>query len=293
MMNTTILEHRAKAFDYLFDAVVVTDVKGTIIDWNKGAERLYGYARAEVIGQPVKILHVPEDRDKITEEVITSVGAFGKWNGEIRMLHKNGEVGWIESMCVPIYDDDNNMIGALGVNRDITERIQETQRLHQLAHYDQLTHIPNRYLLLDRITHLIERSQRYNRKFALLYIDLDEFKTINDTKGHVFGDQLLQEAALRLSQSVRQSDTLARIGGDEFALILEDLSSQNDICKMAESLINALKPPFFLDNEEFSIGCSIGIAIYPDNGTSTTELLSASDTAMYKAKHLGRGTYQF
>jgi len=293
MTKTTLLEQRAKAFDYLFDAVVVTDMQGTITDWNKGAERLYGYPREEVLGQPVNILHVPEDREKITEEVISAVGEFGKWSGEIRMLHKNGQVGWIESMCVPIYDDDNNMIGALGVNRDITDRVNETRRLQHLAHYDQLTSIPNRYLLLDRITHLIAQSQRTNSKFALLYIDLDNFKTINDTKGHVIGDQLLQEAALRLTRSVRHSDTLARIGGDEFALILENLSSQHDISKMAESLINALKPPFILDNEEFTISCSIGIAIYPDSGTTTTELISASDTAMYKAKHLGRGTYRF
>ncbi len=293
MTKTTLLEQRAKAFDYLFDAVVVTDIKGTITDWNKGAERLYGYTRDEVLGQPVNILHVPEDREKITEEVISAVGEFGKWSGEIKMLHKNGQVGWIESMCVPIYDDNNNMIGALGVNRDITDRVNETKRLQHLAHYDQLTSIPNRYLLLDRITHLIAQSQRTNSKFALLYIDLDKFKIINDTKGHVIGDQLLQEAALRLTRSVRQSDTLARIGGDEFALILENLSSKQDISKMAESLINALKPPFILDNEEFTISCSIGIAIYPDSGTTTTELISASDTAMYKAKHLGRGIYQF
>jgi PAS domain S-box-containing protein len=114
-MNSKILEQRAKAFDYLFDAVVVTDLVGTIIDWNKGAESLYGYTREEGLGQPVNILQVPEESDRITEEVISTVDKFGKWTGEIRMLHKGGHIGWVESMCVPIYDDNEQMIGALGI----------------------------------------------------------------------------------------------------------------------------------------------------------------------------------
>ena len=292
-MNPKILQQRAKAFDYLFDAVVVTDLKGTIIDWNKGAELLYGYTREEALGQPVNILHVPEDSDKITEEVISTVNKSGKWTGEIRMLHKDGHIGWIESMCVPIYDDNEQMIGALGINRDITERIKEVERLHRLAHYDQLTGIPNRCLLRDRVSHLMAQSQRHKNKFALLYIDLDRFKAINDAKGHEVGDQLLQEAASRLEQCIRHSDTIARIGGDEFALVLENLSSKEDITQMAEALIKILEKPFILDGEEWYISCSIGIAIYPDNAETTVDLFSAADAAMYKAKHKGRATYEF
>ena len=195
-MNTNILNQRAKAFDYLFDAVVVTDLQGIIIDWNNGSEALYGYSKDEAIGQPVSILHVPEDTDHITSEVILAVEKSGKWTGEVRMLHKDGHIGWIESMCIPIYDDDKQMIGALGINRDITERVRETERLNHLAHYDQLTKIPNRYLLLDRVTHLIAQSQRSGNTFSLLYIDLDNFKIINDAKGHSYGDQVLAQAPL-------------------------------------------------------------------------------------------------
>ncbi len=287
-MNSNIIEQRAKAFDYLFDAVVVTDLKGIIIDWNKGSEALYGYTKEEAIGQPVNMLHVPDDTEHITTEVISSIEKYGKWSGEIRMLCKDGYIGWIESMCVPIYDDSNQMVGALGVNRDITDRILEAERLHHLAHYDQLTKIPNRYLLLDRVTHLIEQSKRNTANFALLYIDLDKFKIINDTKGHAFGDQVLIEVALRLKQSVRNSDTIARIGGDEFVLLLENITNKNAVTQIVETLNKTLNRIFHINDEGFEIRCSIGVAIYPDQGTTTDTLLAVADKAMYKAKQGGR-----
>jgi len=283
-MNSDILKQRAKAFDYLFDAVVVTDLQGIITDWNKGSEVLYGYSKDEAIGQPVNILHVSEDTDQITSEVISAVEKFGKWSGEIRMLHKNGSVGWVESMCVPIYDSNKQMTGALGVNRNISDRIKETERLEHLAHYDHLTRIPNRYLLLDRVEHLIAQSERIKSNFALLYIDLDKFKTINDSKGHAFGDQVLIETALRLKQSIRNSDTVARIGGDEFVLLLENISNKNDVSVMTETIAKALSKEFIINDEKFEISCSIGVAIYPDDGTTTDTLLTTADVAMYKAK---------
>jgi diguanylate cyclase (GGDEF)-like protein/PAS domain S-box-containing protein len=290
-MNPNILKQRAKAFDYLFDAVVVTDLQGIIVDWNKGSQTLYGYSKEEAIGQPVNILHVPEDSDHITSEVIAAVEKSGKWSGEVRMLHKDGHIGWIESMCVPIYDDNKQMVGALGVNRDITERIKESERLEHLAHYDQLTNIPNRYLLLDRVSHLIAQSERNDSGFALLYIDLDKFKSINDSKGHAFGDQVLIETALRLKQSIRNSDTIARIGGDEFVLLLEKTSNKDAVKAMVETLSKALNKAFIINDEEFTISCSIGVAIYPDEGTTTDTLLAVADKAMYKAKHKRRDNY--
>ena len=290
-MDLNILKQRAKAFDYLFDAVVVTDLQGIITDWNTGSETLYGYSKEEAIGQPVNILHVPEDAEHITSEVISAVEKLGKWSGEVRMLHKDGHIGWIESMCVPIYDEYNQIVGALGINRDITDRIKESKRLNYLAHYDHLTNVPNRYLLFDRITHLITQSERNKSTFTLLYIDLDNFKTINDTKGHAFGDQVLSETALRLKQSIRNSDTIARIGGDEFVVILEKTSNKNDVSVMVEALIKSLNKVFVVNGEEFKISCSIGVALYPDGGTTTDALLAAADKAMYKVKHKKRGSY--
>lgn len=292
-MDLDTLKQRAKAFDYLFDAVVVTDLAGIIIDWNRGSEELYGYTKEEAIGQTVSILHVPEDFEHVTAEVISAVEQSGKWTGEVKMLHKDGHIGWIESMCVPIFDDNNQMIGALGINRDITDRIKETERLAHLAHYDNLTKIPNRYLLLERISHLITQSERNDNNFSLLYIDLDKFKTINDTKGHAFGDQILKETASRILQTIRHSDTIARIGGDEFVLLLENTSDKNIIMSISEAIIETLNRAFFVNNEVVHISCSIGVSIYPEDGVTTDALLAKADRAMYKAKEGGRGTYEF
>ncbi|MDX1348103.1 MAG: sensor domain-containing diguanylate cyclase [Thiomicrorhabdus chilensis] len=283
-MNLDILKQRAKAFDYLFDAVVVTDLQGIITDWNKGSEDLYGYSKDEAIGQCVNILHVPEDSERITFEVISAVEKFGKWSGEIRMLHKNGDIGWIESMCVPIYGSDEQMVGALGINRDITNRIKETERLEQLAHYDYLTKVPNRFLLLERLKHLISQSERSKSHFALLFIDLDDFKVINDTKGHVFGDLVLIEAATRLKKTLRHSDTVARIGGDEFVLLLENVADKNNVSKMIQTINKALNREFIINNERIEINCSIGFAFYPEDGTTTDSLFTTADVNMYKAK---------
>jgi len=283
-MDINTLKQRAKAFDYLFDAVVVTDLQGVIIDWNTGSEQLYGYSKEEAIGQPVCILHVPDDSEHITAEVISAVEKFGKWSGEVRMLHKDGHIGWIESMCIPFFDENDQMIGALGINRDITDRKKEAERLSYLAHYDYLTNIPNRYLLLDRITHLIAQSERSENTFALLYIDVDKFKIINDTKGHAFGDQVLKETAARLKGSVRNSDTVARIGGDEFVVLLEKISDESDVLKMIEALTDSLNKPLIVQNEELEIRCSIGAALYPNDGNTTDALLAAADKAMYKTK---------
>ena len=176
------------------------------------------------------------------------------------------------------------MVGALGVNRDITDRINETERLEHLAHFDHLTKIPNRYLLFDRVEHLIAQSERNKSRFALLYIDLDKFKTINDTKGHSFGDQVLKETAIRLKQSIRNSDTVARIGGDEFVILLEKITTKNDISIVLETLKGAFKKAFVVNDKNIDVCCSIGVAIYPNEGTNMDTLLATADKDMYKTK---------
>ncbi|MFC6755121.1 diguanylate cyclase domain-containing protein, partial [Halorubrum tibetense] len=280
-------------FDYLFDAVVVTDTNGVIVDWNAGSEALYGYTKSEAVGQAVSILHVPEDSAQLTAQVIAAVARDGKWTGEIRMLRKDGHIGWIESMCVPIFDDDGSMVGALGINRDISDRKAEQERLSHLAHFDQLTNIPNRYLLLDRVSHLIEQSKRSHKSFTLLFIDLDKFKSINDTRGHGFGDQVLREFAARIKSCIRASDTVARIGGDEFVILLEDASGKTNVSKVTEALIEAVDKPFHITGQQFQMSCSIGVANYPGDGRSTDELLAVADRAMYRAKKKSCSSYEF
>ena len=284
-MNTEQLKLRAKAFDYLFDAVVVTDTQGTIIDWNSGSEKLYGYSEQEAIGQPVNILHVPEDSDHITTEVLAAVAKDGKWTGEIRMLRKDGSIGWIESMCIPMFDDNNEMIGALGINRDISDRISEIEQLRHRAKFDQLTNIANRYALIDRIDHLIDQYDRNQTAFSLLFVDLDKFKSINDTYGHTFGDSVLKEVANRISTSIRKSDMVARIGGDEFILLLENTHKHSDIQASIEHLKKDLSEEMIINGQSLMVECSIGYATFPTNGTTSDKLLSHADKGMYSTKH--------
>ncbi len=275
---------RAKAFNYLFDAIVVTDTQGIITDWNKGSELLYGYSEEEAIGQAVSILHVPDDVDRITREVLAAVEESGSWTGEIRMLHKNGSIGWIESACIPILNDAEEMIGALGINRDISDRIYETERLRQMAQYDFLTQLPNRFLLLHRIAHLINQYERNQHAFTLLYVDLDRFKLINDTHGHSFGDNVLKEVADRISDCIRKSDMVARIGGDEFVILLENTFKNLDISQVINNISTALHETINIDQISINISGSIGYATYPMNGNNSDELLSHADFKMYKNK---------
>ena len=284
ILNPDQLLLRAKAFDYLFDAVVVTDAQGIITDWNSGSEELYGYSENEAVGQSVSMLHVPEDTDHITAEVLEAVAANGKWTGEVRMLRKDGSIGWIESMCIPIIDDKQTMIGALGINRDITQRIIETEQLRYRARFDHLTNIANRFSLIDRINHLIDQYDRNNHPFSLLFFDLNDFKIINDNYGHSSGDLVLKEVANRISQSIRKSDMVARIGGDEFILLLENTHCKSDIQTTIESLSKDLKKDIIINNHTINIQCSIGFATFPENGKNSDELLSHADRGMYAAK---------
>jgi len=283
-MDNKLLEQRARAFDYIFDAVVVTDMSGIIIDWNPGSERLYGYTRDEAIGRPVNILHVPEDSDHITAEVLSAVDQKGQWSGEIRMLHKDGSIGWIESIVVPLFDDSGAMIGALGINRDISERKQHQERLAYLAHHDPLTGLPNRYLLLDRLEQLISVGNRSKQTFALLFIDVDNLKRINDELGHAAGDKVLEYAALIFKQNVRTSDTAARFGGDEFVILLQGIHQPEEISRVIEAICEGLSRPLTLDDKEITPSASIGTAIYPVHGSSADELMSHADRAMYQVK---------
>lgn len=285
-MNSKLLEQRARAraFDYLFDAVVVTDLTGIINDWNPGSEQLYGYTREEAIGQPVNILHVPEDTDHITAEVLSSIDQKGQWSGEVRMLQKDGSIGWVESIVVPLLDDSGIMIGALGINRDISERMKHQERLAYMAHHDSLTGLPNRHLLLDRLEQLISLDARTEQSFSLLFIDVDDLKRINDDVGHAAGDKVLEYAAMIFRQTIRVSDTVARIGGDEFVILLQGTHQPEEISKVIKVICEGLARPLTLDNKEFILSASIGTAIYPVHGDTADKLMTHADQAMYQIK---------
>ncbi len=285
-MDHKTLEQRARAFEHVFDAVVVTDLEGNIIDWNVGAERLYGWPRDEAVGQPVSILHVKDEADR-TADVLSAVEKDGKWTGEIKMLHRDGTIGWIESVVVPLLDADGQLCGALGINRDITRRVQNEEELVRLATTDPLTGLPNRGLLLDRLEGTLRRAERQLHSFALLFIDLDDFKVINDRGGHLVGDRVLNEIAQDLATALRDSDTVARIGGDEFAVLIEDCSSINDARDVGAKVLESVKRSIEIDGALCRLTASVGIAVYPSDGHDVSTLLGHADEAMYRAKTRG------
>lgn len=292
-MPRRLLEQRARAFNYLFDAVVVTDLAGTIIDWNAGAERLYGYERSEVLGKPVSMLHAPEDVEERIREVIGTVKRDEIWSGEIKMVRKDGTIGWTEVVVVPVTNDDGETIGALGVNRDITERVQSEEELARLAHYDPITGLANRSLLLDRLDRMLLHVRRTKESFAVLFIDLDGFKRINDNAGHRVGDQVLKEAAQRMERSLRESDTVSRLGGDEFVVLVDRVGVPEDAGRVARKLLGTLREPVEVAGRKHRLSGSIGIAIYPFHGTTADELLTYADDAMYRAKRRGKDNFQY
>jgi len=205
-----------------------------------------------------------------------------------------GTLRWLETHSTPLRDAKGGVVASVSVARDITERKKAEAQIHQLAYYDFLTHLPNRRLLLDRLKQSLVQAKRYQRSVAVMFLDLDRFKLINDTLGHDVGDELLKAVATRLNACVRSGDTVARQGGDEFIIVLAEVAQPPDAALVAEKIIGTLRQPISVNGHELQITTSIGISLFPVNGTDDAqELMKKADTAMYAAKEAGRNGYQF
>ncbi|MCW8963322.1 MAG: EAL domain-containing protein, partial [Gammaproteobacteria bacterium] len=257
-------------------------------------EDILGYRAEEIIGKTPFDFMAPDEAERVAlafksiAKERASVVSMEKIN-----LHKDGHMVVLESSGVPIYDKDGNFRGYRGIDRDITDRKKDEQNLEQMAHYDYLTGLPNRALFFDRLRQSLARAPWHNRMIAVLFLDLDRFKIINDTLGHDTGDQLLSEVATRLSGFVRAGDTVARLGGDEFAIILDDIAESSDILMIAQSIHAALEKPIIVKARELFITTSIGISRYPNDGDDSKLLVTRADIAMYHAKAQGRNNCQF
>jgi len=270
------------------DAVVGRDLDRKIVIWNAAAERLLGWSAAEAIGQDLTQIFPPEEQAAIAANRKRVIQG-GTVTHEAVRIAKDGRRIEVSLGVSPIKDDRGNIIGSAAVFRDITELKQAEERIQHLAHYDSLTDIPNRRLFYDRLSHATSLTRRDRSELALLYIDLDKFKAVNDTLGHDAGDELLKCVADRIRDALRESDTLARMGGDEFAVILPAITSREDVAKVAAKIIGALSMSFKLNGhaQEVTIGASMGIAIYPANAQDIDALIKAADAAMYNAKQVG------
>ena len=277
------------------EGIVCISASGIIELFNPAAERMFGYRGVDILGSNVSML-MPEpyrsEHNGYLQHYLDTGEAHVIGTGrEVGAQHSSGEIFQMELRISEFSLEGQHQF--IGIMRDISERKAAEAKIIHLAHYDALTDLPNRRLVQDRIQQTIALARRSGAQFAVMFIDLDKFKNINDTLGHDAGDQLLQMVANRLTQSLRAEDTVGRQGGDEFIVLLADLNTAKDSALVAQKIVGVLSAPFVINGQELSIGASIGIALYPQDGADVEMLLKNSDTAMYHAKKVGRSNYQF
>jgi len=271
--------------------ITISDVQGKIVYANAVEAEMHGYGPGELIGQDARIL-APRCRENPFPPL--NYAKIGFWKRECLNIRKNGVEFPVQLTSVPMRDAQGRCIGVVTACEDITGRKDSEKRIEHLAYYDTVTGLPNRALLMDRLHQALALAQREGRELALLFLDLDNFKDLNDTKGHDRGDKFLREVARRLKSCVGESNTLARIGGDEFLIVLTSVSDEEEAAATTARRVQALfADPFLIDGEEFYSSTSIGIALYPVDGTDVEGLLKCADAAMYHAKNEGKSNYQF
>ncbi len=280
------------------DAVVCTGTDGRVSYLNIIAERLTGWPKAEAIGRPLEeVFRIIDSETRATlpnpMSIATNQDKIVGLPPTCILIRRDGVESAIEDSSAPIHDRRGRVTGAVMVFHDVSTARALTLQLAYFAQHDSLTELPNRILLYDRLTQSITAARRHNSKLATLYLDLDRFKNINDSLGHRVGDQLLKSVALRLCECVRASDTVSRLGGDEFVIVLSEMTHAEDAAVCAEKLLQALEIPHPIDSHELHVTASIGISLYPDDGSEVEALLQNADSAMYEAKDRGRNNYQF
>ncbi len=273
------------------EGMIITDSAGIILKINRAFTKITGYYAADVIGKTPRVLQSGLHDDVFYDLLWESVNSTGEWKGEIWNKRKNGEIypEWLTITAVKSHDDDVIVTHYVGTLLDITERKNRENQIHQLAFYDSLTDLPNRRLLTERLKQSISIERRAKKQLAVMMMDLDKFKAVNDTFGHAAGDELLKQAAVRIKSHLRDNDTVARLGGDEFVVILADVHNQKDAKYVAHLLIKNLMQPFVLtQSDNVEIGASIGISFFPQDGEDGEVLMNKADIALYQAKRNGR-----
>ena len=287
------LKLAANVFDNAMDGVVVTDLGARILSVNPAFTEITGYSAAEVVGRTPRLLRSEHHGPGFYRSLWQSLLRDGRWEGEIWNRRKNGEV-FLEWLSIGVVTDkDGQPMRYVGVFNDITEMRRKDENIRHLAFHDPLTGLANRALLLDRLEHGIDLARRDRCRIGVIFIDLDRFKVINDSLGHDVGDELLRQIAGRLAGCLRESDTIARIGGDEFVVLIKDAGELSDYAALAEKVIAAVGEPLEVCGHAMQTGASVGIACYPEDGEEVVVLMKHADAAMYAAKAAGRGTYRF
>jgi diguanylate cyclase (GGDEF)-like protein/PAS domain S-box-containing protein len=300
-VNDALFVERERAqitLDSIGDGVISTDIEGKVTYLNLVAERLTGWLSAEASGRMFSEVFrvIDGDNRELTADTMKlavhrndTVGL----PGNSVLIRRDGVEFAIEDSTAPIHDKQGRITGAVMVFRDVSNARAAELKLSHLAQHDVLTDLPNRTLLTDRLIQAIALAGRRGNPLAVLFLDLDRFKHINDSCGHTIGDKLLQEVSRRLVAIVRKSDTVSRLGGDEFVIVLSEVRNPQDAARQAEKIRAALSVPHTIAHHDFCMAVSIGISIFPDDGDDAQTLIKCADTAMYHAKEMGRDTHQF
>ncbi|WP_420266963.1 EAL domain-containing protein [Candidatus Magnetominusculus dajiuhuensis] len=281
------------AVEQSLSAIVITDAKGNIEFVNHKFTENTGYTMSEVKGKNPRIMKSGKHGPEFYKLLWDTITAGDEFRADVCNKKKDGTIYWQFLSIAPIKDTVGNITHFISVQIDDTERKLAEERLKQLAHFDVLTGLPNRFLYKDRLEQNILQAKRAEFNFAIMFLDLDKFKFVNDTLGHHVGDLLLKEVAARLRESVRESDTVARMGGDEFQVLLTKINKPTDAAVIAEKILKAMNEPFILSEQRCNIGVSIGISIFPDNGENIEQLTKNADMAMYHVKERGKNWFKF
>ena len=285
-LSATVLEHIA-------DGVMVIDTAGKIVAVNPAFTQITGYSEQEALGQDRTLMRSGRHDDAFYRAQWEELERTGFWRGEIWNMRKSGEL-YLEWLTVSaVRDTRGQTTHYVGVSSDITLVKEAQEKLDHLAHHDPLTALPNRLLFHDRLHHALQRATREHEKLALLFIDLDRFKNVNDTLGHHIGDELLKQVAHSLQDKLREGDTLARLGGDEFIVLLENVEGEYGASLVAEKLVTMFEQPFMVAGHELFVTCSVGISLFPADATDLNMLIRNADVAMYQAKARGRNGFSF
>ena len=286
------LQLAERVIESSFEGIMVTDKDVCIEFVNPAFTQLTGYTAEEVIGRSPDLLSSGRHDSEFYRRMWNSLETHGYWRGEIWNRRKTGEL-YLELLTITaITDDDGNTTHYAGLFTDITQNRRNEEQIRQLAYYDALTGVPNRRLLEDRLEHAIRHAHRKEMLLAVMFMDLDRFKEVNDTLGHAVGDDLLLKFTTRVKDCLREDDTLARLGGDEFIVLLPEMERLSDVFAVADRLIEANKRPYQINGNQINVGSSIGISLYPEDGTTVQELINGADIAMYRAKREGRNRYK-
>jgi len=273
-------------------SVVITDQNGTVQYVNPCFSKVTGYSSEEIVGQNPRLLKSGLTDKSVYEELWDTLSKGDAWTGEFKNKRKDGKLFWEEAHIAPVFDEAGTVLQYVAVKLDISDRKRVEEQVTHLAQYDTLTDLPNRTLFSDRLQQALALAKRDDNRLGLMFVDLDHFKPVNDAYGHAVGDLLLKQVAQRMRDAVRASDTLGRIGGDEFLVLLPKLEGAADAVLVAEKLRLALEAPFDIDGHTLLISACIGIAIYPDHGSEEKVLFHHADLAMYCAKQKGRNAVQ-